>query len=93
VAPDREPSGSIIYERKASFFISTSVLRSFIYSTSTGASIPAREVLTSGLTSTRENNHTSAFSIVTLSILCTPVSVHCSVIKGLVLLPVVIPVV
>lgn len=49
--------------------------------------------MTSGFTRTSENSHTSAFSIVIDSILRTHVSFHCNVRKGLVLLPVVVPVV
>jgi hypothetical protein len=80
-------------DKKASFLISTSELLSRIYSTSTGASIPTIQVFTRGFTSTSEKSHTSASIIVTLSILRTHVSFHCNVRKGLVLLPVVVPVV
>ncbi len=89
---DKEPEGNVIKERKASGFISTSVLLSFRYSTSTGASIPTIQVFMSGLTRTSEKSHTSASSIVIDSILRTHVSVPCNVRKGLVLFPVAIPV-
>ena len=89
---DKEPEGNVIKERKASGFISTSVLLSLRYSTSTGASIPTMQVFISGLTRTSEKSHTSASNIVIDSILRTQVSNHCSVRKGLVLFPVVVPV-
>ena len=89
---DKEPAGSVINERNASGLISTIVLLSRKYLTSTGASIPTIQVLTSGFTSTSEKSHTSAFIIVTDSILRTHVSSHCRVRKGLVLFQVVIPV-
>jgi hypothetical protein len=81
---DKDPEGNVIKERKASGFISTSVLLFLRYSTSTGASIPTIQVFMSGLTRTSEKSHTSASSIVIDSILRTQVSNHCNVRKGLV---------
>lgn len=48
---------------------------------------------TSGLTSTRAKSHTSTSIMVIDSIFLTPVSPCCRVRKGLVLFPVVVPVV
>ena len=80
-------------ERKASVCISGAVIPSRMYSISTGQVISLKLKLARGFTRTRANNHTSTSIIVIESIFLTPVSHSCRVINGLVLFPVVVPIV
>lgn len=90
---ESDPIGQVINERKASVQISGIRIQSLRYSISTGQDISLKLKFTIGFTSTRAKSHTSTSSIVMESILRTPVSHSCRVINGLVLFPVVVPVV